>query len=235
VNDGTVDSAAATVSITVAAVDDAPTASAQSVGTAEDTPVAVTLSGSDVDGDALTYEVVGAPSRGTLSGTAPALAYLPAADFSGEDAFSFRVSDGTTVSAPAAVTVTVAAVNDLPVASGQSVETDEGVALAVTVTASDVDGDPLSYRVVSGPSHGTLAGTAPALTYAPGAGYSGDDEFGFVASDGVSESAPALVTVTVVPRPAPPPPGGGCGCTTGADAAPLAFILAALAVRRRRS
>ncbi len=39
--------------------------------TAEDAPVAVTLAGTDADGDALTYTVVTPPTHGTLSGTAP--------------------------------------------------------------------------------------------------------------------------------------------------------------------
>jgi MYXO-CTERM domain-containing protein len=238
VNDGTVDSPAATVSITVAGVNDAPVASALSVAATEDTPVGVTLSGSDVDGDSLTYAIAIGPAHGTLSGTPPALGYAPAADWSGTDNFTFRVNDGTSESAPATVTVAVAAVNDAPAAEAWSVETQEGTAIAVTLSAADVDGDPLTYRVVSGPAHGTLSGAAPALTYTPAAGYSGEDAFAFVANDGVADSAPATVSVTVSdtvdPPPAADPPGGGCGCTTGADAAPLAFILAALAVRRRR-
>jgi MYXO-CTERM domain-containing protein len=234
VNDGTADSPAATVSITVVAVNDAPTAAAQSVAATEDTPVGVTLSGSDVDGDTLTYAVVDGPSHGTLSGTAPDLTYAPAGNWAGTETFTFRVNDGGADSSPATVTITVAAVNDAPVAGGQSVETGEGVAVAVTLSGADVEGDPLSYEVVSGPSHGTLSGTAPALTYTPSAGYSGDDAFAFVANDGAADSAPATVSITVTPRPPPESPGGGCGCTSGADATPLALILVGLAVRRRR-
>ncbi len=61
------DSAAATVSITITAVNDPPVANAQSVTTAEDTAKAITLTGSDVDGDALTYSVVTTTGHGTLS------------------------------------------------------------------------------------------------------------------------------------------------------------------------
>jgi MYXO-CTERM domain-containing protein len=234
VNDGTVDSAAATVSITVAAVNDLAVASAQWVAATEDTPVAVTLSGSDVDGDPLTYALLTGPSHGTLSGAPPALGYAPDADWAGEDTFTFRVNDGTADSAPATVTVAVAAVNDAPVAAAQALDTQEGAALPVTLSGADLEGDPLSYRVVSEPSHGTLSGAPPALTYAPAPGYSGDDAFDFVANDGVEDSAPATVRVVVRARP-PDEPSGGCGCSTGADAAPLALILLGLTLRRRRS
>ena len=67
---------AATVTINVAAVNDAPTAQGVTVTTAEDNAVAVTLTGEDVDGDALTY-AVGTPAHGVLSGTAPNLTYTP--------------------------------------------------------------------------------------------------------------------------------------------------------------
>src|SRR5206468_9505798 len=58
VNDGTVDSAPATVSLTVTAVNDAPVANNQSVTVTEDTPQAIVLTGSDVDGDPLTFAIV---------------------------------------------------------------------------------------------------------------------------------------------------------------------------------
>ena len=61
VNDGTVDSAPATVSITVTPVNDAPVATPQSVSTAQNTAKAITLAGTDVDGSALTYTVVTQP------------------------------------------------------------------------------------------------------------------------------------------------------------------------------
>ncbi len=56
---------------TVTHTNRAPVATAQAVTTAEDAAVAVTLAGTDADGDALTYAVVTPPAHGTLSGTAP--------------------------------------------------------------------------------------------------------------------------------------------------------------------
>ncbi len=106
------DSAVATVSITVTAVNDAPVADDQSVTTAQDTAVGITLTGSDVDLDALTFSVVplSGPTNGTLTGAAPSLTYTPNANFNGSDSFTFTVTDGALQSAPATVSITVTAV-----------------------------------------------------------------------------------------------------------------------------
>ncbi len=95
-NDGTVDSALATVSITVTAANDTPVAVAQSVTTAEDTALPITLAGTDVENSALTYTVVSQPANGTLSGTAPNVTYTPSANSNGADSFTFTVNDGST-------------------------------------------------------------------------------------------------------------------------------------------
>ncbi len=71
--------------------------------------------------------------------------------------------------------------------------------MAVTLTGSDPDGDTLEFFVVAGPSHGTLSGTAPNLTYTPVSGYSGSDSFTFKAFDGWNDSNIATVSITVVP------------------------------------
>ncbi len=198
-NDGTIDSAVATVAITVTPVNDAPVANAQVVSTNEDSAAAIVLTSSDVDGDPLTYTVVAGPANGTLSGTAPNLTYTPAANFNGPDSFTFKVHDGTVDSAAATVAITVAPVNDVPVADAQTVSTNEDTSKAVVLTASDIDGDPLTYTVVAAPAHGTLSGTAPNLTYTPAANYNGADSFTFKVHDGTVDSAVATVAIAVAP------------------------------------
>ncbi|MBN1661396.1 MAG: tandem-95 repeat protein [Anaerolineae bacterium] len=175
----------------------APTAHPQSVSTSEDTPLDLLLAGSDPEDDPLVYSVVLSPTQGTLTGTAPALTYVPAADYYGPDSLSFVVSDGYSTSAPAVVSIDVAAVNDAPVANAQSVFTVEDTALDLTLTASDVDGDALTYHLVLSPSHGTLTGTAPALTYVPAADYYGADSLAFFVDDGQVDSAQAVVTIDI--------------------------------------
>ena len=85
-----------------------------------------------------------------------------------------------------------------PVAFSDFVLTGKAEPVLVTLTASDDDGDPLTYTVVSGPAHGTLTGTAPFLVYTPDPGFTGLDSFTWVANDGALDSNVATTTVTVV-------------------------------------
>jgi Bacterial Ig domain len=195
--DGKAWSATVTVTINVSAVNDAPAANPQSVALGEDASGTVVLSGSDVDGDAVSYAVVGAPAHGSLSGTAPNLVYTPAPNYNGPDSFTFRVSDGSLSSAPATVSLSVNAVNDAPTANGQAVATNEDASKPFTLTGSDVDGDALTYMLVTVPQHGSLSGTVPNLVYTPAANYNGPDGFTFVVYDGRAQSASATVTISV--------------------------------------
>jgi len=183
-NDGLLDSNEATVTITVTPVNDVPVAQSRSLGTDEDVPLPITLEAIDGDGDALSYAIVAPPSLGTLSGTAPSLTYTPLPNQSGEDSFTFRASDGASESNLATVSITIAPVNDPPVATNQSVSTRESQPVLITLTATDVEGDALSFTIESAPAQGTLSGAAPIVTYTPAAGFSGSDAFTFRASDG---------------------------------------------------
>ncbi|HYH98103.1 Ig-like domain-containing protein, partial [Hyalangium sp.] len=113
--------------------------------------------------------------------------------------FTFRASDGTVDSNVATVSLTVTSVNGVPLAQSRSADVNEDASVAVTLVATDSDGDTLTFTVVSGPAHGTLSGTAPHLTYAPAPNFHGSDSFTFRASDGTADSSVAPVTLTVAP------------------------------------
>ncbi|HLL74241.1 MAG TPA: zinc-dependent metalloprotease family protein, partial [Pyrinomonadaceae bacterium] len=89
--------------------------------------------------------------------------------------------------------------NKPPFAFSQSVTTDEDTPAAVTLDATDPEGNPVTYAVETGPAHGTLSGTAPNLTYTPARDYNGADSFTFRASDGENRSNLATVSITVNP------------------------------------
>src|SRR5205823_3388013 len=154
---------------------------------------------SDVDGDPLTALIVVGPGHGSVTLNANgSFTFTPAANYNGADSFTYKANDGALNSNIATVAIAVAAVNDPPVANAQSVTTNQDTAKAISLTATDVDGDPLSYAVVAAPTHGTLSGVAPNLTYTPAAGYFGPDSFTFKANDGTVDSAAATVSLTVV-------------------------------------
>ncbi|GEM_PF-1676346 len=196
-NDGLADSNAATVTVTVNPVNDAPTANGQTLAVDEDTALPITLTGSDIEGDPLAFAVTTPPAHGTLSGSAPNLTYTPDANYNGPDSFTFTVNDGDLDSAPATVSITVNPVNDAPVANAQIVSTPQDTPLPITLTGSDVENDPLTFTIVTDPANGVLSGTAPDLTYTPDPGFSGVDSFSFTVNDGLLDSAPAVVQINV--------------------------------------
>ena len=85
-----------------------------------------------------------------------------------------------------------------PVAFSQAVTTEQDTPVGITLRAASPQGSQLTYTVVTGPTHGTLTGSAPNLTYTPNAGYVGRDAFTFKANDGTTDSNTATVSITVV-------------------------------------
>jgi hypothetical protein len=86
-----------------------------------------------------------------------------------------------------------------PVAQPQQLVTWEGDAIPVTLSATDADGDSLTYSIASQPSNGSVSGTGTNRTYTPAPGFSGTDAFVFRANDGWGGIHEATVTVTVHP------------------------------------
>lgn len=109
VSDGTLTSAAATVSIAITAVNDAPLAHAQSVTTSAGRPCSIQLAGSDADGDTLTFALATSPpaAEGAVVLAGSVATFTPAAGWSGRSGFSFTVHDGAVRSTPADVGVLV--------------------------------------------------------------------------------------------------------------------------------
>ena len=166
------------------------------------TPLSLTGSDPDVPALSLTYAVAVGPAHGTLSGfnaSTGSVTYTPNAGYAGSDSFTFTVSNGTNTSTPATVSLTVAA--GVPTANAQSVAVAFNTAKAITLTGTDPDVPalPLTYAIVTGPTHGSLSGTAPRLTYTPAANYAGPDSFTFTVNNGTNTSAPATVSLTVNP------------------------------------
>jgi VCBS repeat-containing protein len=162
-SDGDLLSEPATVTIAVAQVNQAPVAVDDSYEVDEDQVLSVVAPGvldndTDVDGDSLTAVLVSGVSNGSLTFNSDgSFTYTPNADFNGSDSFTYVATDGALDSNLATVTITVNAVNDAPVidpVAPQSVF--EGSELVVTVTATDPDGDVLTYSLDDPPTGATI-------------------------------------------------------------------------------
>ncbi|HZN15666.1 MAG TPA: Ig-like domain-containing protein [Acidimicrobiales bacterium] len=189
----------AVITVIVDPVNDQPLANASSVTTDEDTSVNFSLDASDLDGDtlAITAPVLG-PFNGNVVCAAALCEYMPNAEFHGSDLFTFSVDDGHGGTDNASVSITVNSVNDPPVSSGASATTPEDTSVAVTLPATDIDGDMLSYSTTS-PAHGTLTGIAPNIVYVPNTNYFGADSFDFTADDNHGGQSSSTITITVTP------------------------------------
>ncbi len=215
-NDGTASSAAATVTINVTPLNDPPVAQNDSYNVTEDSILDIPAPGvlgndSDPDGDPLIAILISAPLHGTLTlSTNGGFIYTPNTNYSGPDSFSYRAHDGTTNSGIATVNITVAAVNDPPVALSDNYTVTEDSSLNITAPGvlgndSDADGNSLTAILISGPSHGTLLlNPNGSFTYTPIPDYIGLDSFSYRANDGTTNSEIAVVTISVIPANDPP-------------------------------
>jgi hypothetical protein len=107
------------------------------------------------------------------------------------------------------------------VVTNANVATQPDVPVPITLTATDVDGDPLTLRIVSQPGRGTVGLVGTTATCFPEPGFVGSAKFTFAANDGKTDSNLGYARVVVGTRPA---------CGIGAE---LALVLVAMRGRRR--
>ena len=203
-----------TVGVTVNAVNDAPTAADAAFATAEDVPYAASLpTARDIDRDPVTYALAEQAAHGSVSiGPDGRFTYTPAADYNGADRFRYSVSDGQGGVNVYTVQVTVAPVNDAPLAGpGLRAGAELGLPMApvtlapftdidsgsgsITYDASLADGAELPSWLHFDPVTLELSGTPPA-------GALGTLEIVVRGSDG-QLAATTAVTLTVGNPPAP--------------------------------
>ncbi|MBO6575507.1 MAG: tandem-95 repeat protein [Rhodothermales bacterium] len=205
-NDGTEDSNTATVSIVVGSTgggNNSPIANDDSYTVGEDAALSVPAPGvltndTDADGNSLTASLETSPDNGSVSlASNGSFAYVPDADFSGTDTFTYVANDGTINSNTGTVTITVTAVNDAPVAQNQSVTTESNQAVTITLVATDAESDPLTYTITATPLKGSINQSGNVVVYTPNNGESGGDSFAFKANDGQEDSNNATVTITI--------------------------------------
>ena len=166
-NNGLVDATPGTATLTVNAVNDAPTTNNVSAsGNEDDASIAITLTGGDIDGTVDNYVLNGLPANGTLytrrradhrrrdrdrlcrHGRSPDLYFVPNANWNGSTNFQFVAKDnnGLVDATPGTATLTVNAVNDAPVATANTVITNEDTTHTFVTgdfSYTDVEGDAL--------------------------------------------------------------------------------------------
>jgi VCBS repeat-containing protein len=205
----------------------APVAGDDSYTTNEGTELtgSVLSNDSDVDGTPLTAVKVSDPAHGDLTlDNNGDFTYTPDANFFGTDSFMYKANDVIADSNVATVTITVNAVNDLPLAQDDSYSTTEDTALTINAPGvlqndSDAEGSALTAVKGSDPAHGTLTLNGDgSFTYTPAANYSGPDSFSYKANDGTADSNVATVNITVNDAPTASPSQAPAANTNGWNA-----------------
>ena len=150
------------------------------------------------------FKSVTGPAHGSLDGTGRNRTYRPDADYYGTDSFVFTAHDGIVSSAPATVTIEIRPAYDAAGALPGSIATNEDEPVAIQLRADNPDGAVLAFEIVEPPTHGTLTGAPPALTYTPQPDFDGTDRLTFRVRDGLAISEPAEFLIAVRPINDPP-------------------------------
>ena len=197
-NGGVVDK---TLDIEVSSVNDMPNAVNIDVNTDEDSSVAIDVlaSSSDADSDQLSVVGIYGVTSGMANMVDGKILYTPDADYNGISSFNYVISDGNGGFNAKSVNVTVNAVNDMPLATISSAETNEDTKTVIDIMAgvSDADGDDLILSLVNGPANGVakivdvvtsnLDGnqvTIKKIEYNPNNDFNGSDSLTYRVSDG---------------------------------------------------
>ena len=210
-NDTLSDSNVVTVSLSVAVINTAPVAQAETYSTNQNTALVtnaaagVLANDTDAQSNPLTAVLGTGPSNGTLS-LSPngSFTYTPATGFAGSDSFTYRANDGNLSSNLATVSISVNVVNTAPIAVADSYLTNQNTALVVAANAgvlsndTDAQSNPLTALLNTGPTQGALLlNTNGSFTYTPATGYTGPDSFTYRANDGALDSNIITVSLAV--------------------------------------
>lgn len=202
----------AVVAITVTSVNDLPVVTSTNNHTIQEDNAAngqVTVSDVDVndqpDPDSHSFSLESDALHGSVALGADdgSYTYTPDANYNGSDSFVVLVTDERGGSVSRTVTITISAINDVPVVNDASYNTPENTSVNESVDAIDPDvslnGDILAYSVVSWPTNGslTLDPNSGAFTYAPDEDYNGTDSFTVEVQDQAGESDQGVISLFV--------------------------------------
>ncbi len=151
----------------------------------------------DDDGDVIQFNLANAPA-GMIIANDGLISWLPDYNTAGDHTVDVEITDGIATVIQTFV-ITVININQPPISDDISVATDEDNAVVITLTASDSDGDALTFAIETDPQHGTVVLNANEATYTPAVNFNGQDTFTFTSNDGTTNSNSATVTIDIAP------------------------------------
>jgi uncharacterized delta-60 repeat protein len=213
--------AQAVVNLTISAVNDSPVAFDDSFSLNKNTSLTVAAPGilandTDIDGDTLVVDssVIKSPAHGSLQLSPDgAFSYTPVANYTGDDSFSYQVTDGQGGFAQATVSLRIEMTNAAPVALNDTYQVSEDEQLVVNASAgvlandTDPDGDSISVvtDLLSTVQNGQLIVSADgSFQYVPRQDFFGTDSFSYQIKDPAGLVSAATVVLNVLPQNDPP-------------------------------
>jgi alpha-tubulin suppressor-like RCC1 family protein len=194
-----------TVTVTFNVVPQDPVVADVTATINEDTNYQGTLTATDADPDntGFTYFQLSQPTNGDItnfSGGTGTFTYVPKAHYFGNDSFQYRAQDSTGgFSNTATVAIKINADNDAPVANAATINLNAGGTGSTTLTGSDIENSPLTFKKKTDPAHGTITFDGNTVQYTATSVPPVDDSFQVAANDGQLDSASVAVTVKAAP------------------------------------
>lgn len=192
-----------------------PTVFDQRVSVTQEESIVLGLSGSDSDGDELTFRLVGLPENGTVTpisyrtAESAVVTYVPFTGFVGTDSLRFVANDALADSNVATVVIEVIPGEGQPPILDQSYLVPIGATVRLTLDGTGAEDMDLTFAITVPPRHGTLGPVdnsglhSACVTYTPDAGYRGTDAFQFTANHEEAASNESTVTLEVMKKFAP--------------------------------
>ena len=181
-NDGTVDSNTSTVTISIAGVNDAPTADNRQVYINEDQSQLFSINASDVEGDQLEFHIISGPANGYVdrAGYSNQITYTPHPNFFGDDSLVFKAFDGEFFSENALANISVTNIDDPTEVYDTAISLDEDYITSINLPVINVDNDNITTTIVNNPTNGTISNNnGYTLDYTPNLNFHGVDNFTF--------------------------------------------------------
>ncbi|SMO50638.1 tandem-95 repeat protein [Gracilimonas mengyeensis] len=156
-----------------------------------------TYEATDLDGDDLTYSITDGPEDATIDSQTGLLSYTPGNNEAGNVDITVEVSDAT-LTANTTATITITEVNIAPSFSEVMSDTtiDENEELTFTYTATDEDGDDLTFSITEGPEGAAIDANTGEFSYTPGYDEAGTEDITVQVSDG-TDAVTTSTTITI--------------------------------------
>jgi len=175
-----------------------PTADDISATTDQNQAIDITLTGTDPENEALTFQIAQNPGGGSVSINESTATYTPTPTYTGTDYFFYVANDGNSNSDQARVEIVVNDINLAPTAIDSSYTIYADTEIDITLEGVDIDGDNLNYSIVAGPTNGSYEEyNINHIIYTPNEGYSGTDSFTFVVNDGEYNSNEGTINISI--------------------------------------